>query len=558
MNIDWILAGSLPRQPLEEVLEPEMARQYRLVRGAQCKFVPVMGDGRWLCSCGEENESGKLCACGLEAQPLTRALLEELSKEAALRMEKEAAEKAEADAKAKAEARAARRKKLFRRARRIATVAVCLVLTATLASHIAGLAITKWIPQGHYEDGLAALKKGNYQLAYEEFAQAGDYKDAPEYLEKFYVPATHIRTETGNTVSTSAYTYDEAGYLLTTRMELYEDGVLVEEQQWSNTYSPEKLLLTEEDFYGKSVFTYNAHGDPLTIQGPKAGGNESSLAYAYRYDAKGRLTERLAICTNHVSLTYSYEMIETFTYDEDDNVLTHRVEMSFPASSDNNYISQKVYTYEKGLPVRLEETVTTPNDETGSSQTLTLWTYDGAGRQLTRTETGTYPNDPYRNSRSEDVTEYDSRGNQLKRTVRTTYPNDSQRDSYSEETYTYNDDGQPVRYRYQLQYGSEQWQALAGRVTETTYVYDYLGRLSRRETIETRQDGKSGHRDTYTYDGGPVAVSSRNESWGYDEKVFTSVYTYNAAGLVAQLEDEHTVTEYTYAWFYDPEGIHKD
>ena len=55
-----------------------------------------------------------------------------------------------------------------------------------------------------------------------------------------------------------------------------------------------------------------------------------------------------------------------------------------------------------------------------------------------------------------------------------------------------------------------------------------------------------------------LAVSCRNESWGYDEKVFTSVYTYNAAGLVALLEDEHTVTEYTYAWFYDPEGIHKD
>ena len=75
--------------------------------------------------------------------------MEELSKEAALRLEAEAAEKAEADAKAKAEARAARRKKLFRRARKIAIVTVCLVLTAALASHLAGLANTKWIAQGH-------------------------------------------------------------------------------------------------------------------------------------------------------------------------------------------------------------------------------------------------------------------------------------------------------------------------------------------------------------------------------------------------------------------------
>ena len=79
----WETEG-LPKQPLEEVLEPEMVKQYRIRRGQQCAFMPVFAEDKWLCSCGAENAAGENChACGLSPEPLTRQVLEQLRQDAA-------------------------------------------------------------------------------------------------------------------------------------------------------------------------------------------------------------------------------------------------------------------------------------------------------------------------------------------------------------------------------------------------------------------------------------------------------------------------------------------
>ena len=328
----WQTDG-LPKQPLEEVLEPEMVTQYRIRRGKQCVYMPVFTDDRWLCACGAENDMGANChACGLSPEPLTRQVLEQLRQDATLRLEEEDQNRHLREAEEKRSAQKAKRRKLLRK----------IGIWAACVAGVAALAVGTWaflrfgLPAVYYHRALSALEKQDIPQAYRLFVLANGHKDADAYLSRFYTP---VETYTGiarytdvaqveemkpaEIKSSGVYTYDSFGRLLTVKEEtLHSDWQEAELVGYTNIYDEKGNCLVQENSFGKLVRQYDDHGSIRLEEHYRLDGtHDYSKIFVIKYDDQGRMVESSEVCSDHVLVNYSYEQHLTFTYDDKGNMV---------------------------------------------------------------------------------------------------------------------------------------------------------------------------------------------------------------------------------------------
>lgn len=565
-------AESLPRQLLEEVLEPEMARQYRLRRGAHCRYMPVFGTHSWLCSCGKENALGETCSCGLEPEKLTRQVLEELSREAEVRLEQEDRAR---QAREEALRREAAEKK---RKRRIRIGLLCLAGLLVLALVAVGiwLYIRFGVPAKHYRRAMAALEEQDYPLAHRELLLAGDHKDAKARLTWFYIPVaqqritvTDLKTDRkSGTLLT--FGYDETGRLVSTREEaLLPDskGQLTgtgEVREGLCVYNENGDPLVIEDRYGRTEYTYNEQGDVLTQNEYVGEVHDSTRSFIYTYDEKGRVIRSVEVCSELVSVNYSYEQTDIYTYDQQGRVKTQITMLNNPAATENNFTSETEFFYdEKGRLVESRQTVTGIYMQEMDCVTVEIWVYDEQGRQVYFERRGNYTTNVIQNTFQSVTTQYGGQGNLLEETKVYQFPEDPLRDYTISLVNTYDGEGNLVRTEESETHADPQRQVFSGYRQVVEYTYDKNDRCTAgRETREYENTEKNytvTWKVTYRKDGTPEKWVEAVEYEDPDLDDYTQTTLYNENGLPKQTckndGAKETVTDYSYSWFYLPDGV---
>lgn len=563
---------SLAREKLEDVLEPEMVKQYRLRRGEQCVYMPRFGTERYLCSCGTVNPIGKKCyICGMEPEPLTRAVIEELRQEAEERLEKERLqrekEEAERAARQEAERRVRQRKKLLM----LVAASVAVVLLLALGAVLFWFSTRVWIPAGHYQDGLEALEAGDLRSAHRSFVLAGTYEDARDYVARFYTPMVTVKRTWDYQVSETVYTYDGAGRLLGSTAsvkEVLDDGEIIQEEPvvWEMAYDDAGRVLKRESFYGREEYTYNERGDVTSQESYRTDGvHDTTRIFTYDYDDAGRLLRRAEICSELISVNYSYEQIDTYTYDEAGRVLVKSITTNYPASVEANYVSEQVHTYdEAGRLIRREENSVAPNDVTGDCGVVEEWIYNDRGDEVRYSKTTVFPGESLRDCRQTVTKAFDEEGRLVEEVTQITFPNDPSRDMVSKTAYTYDKEGRCAYEFYSQQHSDAQRQLQSGYTHTVEYIYDLLGRVGESRVVWDYADGVESYVQTeeyaYNWDGSMKSCELVIKWRDPDRDVQKQSYLYNENGLVKQeyLSEDDSVTEYTYDWFYFPEGYNED
>jgi hypothetical protein len=91
-------------------------------------------------------------------------------------------------------------------------------------------------------------------------------------------------------------------------------------------------------------------------------------------------------------------------------------------------------------------------------------------------------------------------------------------------------------------------------------TYDLLGRVSESRVVWDHADGVESYVQTeefdYNWDGSVKSCEQVIKWRDPDREEQTRSYLYNENGLMKReyLSEDDSVTEYTYAWFYFPEG----
>lgn len=563
-----ILQKEAGYQRLEDVLEPEMVKQYQLRRGKQCIYMPLFGKERYLCSCGTVNPMGENCyVCGLAPEPLTREVMEELSREAEARLAAEARERAAREEKRRAHEEARRREKQKKKLIKIALLTVSTLAAVALAVLVFWFSTREWIPAGNYRGALQALEDGDYSRAHRLFTLAGGYQDAEEYLAHIVTPTLTQWTDYGYATNRVEYTYDAAGNRLIMSQEDYGrdlngERVMSDKQTWINHYNEQGLPVQLEDFYAKTVYTYNERGDVMTEEKTRSDGTPETLRYySYIYDDMGRLRERAEICSELISVNYSYEQTDTYTYDDLGRVLTRTSRANYPAAIEGNHITVTTNTYDdRGRLAERRMEVTTPNDDSGDCEILEQWTYTRTGKLTGYTRVTSYFGDTSRNSSQVTTTAYNDRGDVVEERISTLFPSDSQRDSLQITAYTYDREGRLIGKTRTQRFSDEMRQNQGGYEETAEYSYDLLGRLTGTKTVYRHADPDSSYAqtETFTYRWDGSRKTGRQTVKSVDGSAVVTEYTYNENSLVETSRtkdgDTETVQEYTYAYFYAPDG----
>ena len=572
----WETDG-LPKQPLEEVLEPEMVKQYRIRRGKQCVYMPVFTEDRWLCACGAENGAGENChACGLSPEPLTRQVLEQLRQDAAVRLEEE--EKTR-DQREEAQRRAALAAKRKKRMKIVAIWASCVVAAVAL---VAGTwAFLRYgLPELYYRQALTALDRQDIPKAYRLFVLARGHKDADDYLSRFYTP---LQTAVGTTSytdeaqfddqmpetiqTTALYTYDSFGRLLTSKEEtLQSDWQESEQAVYTNVYDEKGNCLVRENGFGKLVRQYDDRGSVRMEEHYKADGtHDYSKIFVIEYDEQGRVKASSEVCSDHVLVNYSYEQHLTFTYDDRGNLVKQTNVTNFPATSESNYEVTILWSYnDRNDPLSMESDMICPDDPVDNCREETTWVYDAEGRLLSQDALKEYPNNPMATFRTVYTCTYDEKGRVLTETTMGTFPSDPDRDYEETKVCTYDREGRLAQERNILRYEGQERNHFAGFSSVETYTYDILGRCKEKVLVKDYSNVNLSYTEAYAYtyglDGSLCKAKGEYTYFSEDGgQNCTAITYYNENGLPQRVEtvSENTTNtrEYTYGYYYYPEGV---
>lgn len=554
----------LPRHTLEEAVGPELAKQYRLRRGEDRVFMPVRSGHHYLCSCGQVNPEGVDCAaCGRAPEFLDRELLEELRREAAARLEQEELALArEEEARLREQKRQKRKKQLRIAAATAACVAVLMLAVAAFWG------ITRFaIPAGHYQKAIAALAQKDYQQAHRQFVLAGNYKDAETRLERFYTPCTSLRSTTGFAVGMTEYSYDDKGNLLltvSTPHQIDADGKLnpVEEPTvYTRVYDRDGRILETQDWQGKTCYAYNERGDVLSETAFRPEGDEGhNKSYTYEYDEQGRVLRVDEICSNYISLSYSYEQSARYVYDAQGRVAKRYLEVNYPASMEACYRSEASWTYDsQGRPLRMEKVTTGQYFNENDGREVETWVYDEAGRQTVHTVAVEHYADTGRNYIQTDSSVYDREGRLVEERTVNTFPNDPGRDYVSFHTREYNWEGRLTEEKLGMDFSDPERLEYSGYASSIVYTYDLLGRRTKIVQTWDYSGEERDNRSTQTYEYGADGMAVRAEvkvKTAEGTELSTVIFNENglAEKVIYSMGEEEASTEYTYAYYYYPEG----
>lgn len=161
---------SIPVTPEKEFTDGELAKQYRVKYGVDCKCVFKKEKDLWRCACGAVNhDSEKICHSCQRARTTLAALnVDELKADRDQRLAAE--QKKAAEEKAAAAAQAKKTKKIAMIATPIAIVViVAMVLFSGYSKK-----------NNAYNDAMALLEKHQFDDAMDAFAELEDFKDSNE------------------------------------------------------------------------------------------------------------------------------------------------------------------------------------------------------------------------------------------------------------------------------------------------------------------------------------------------------------------------------------------
>jgi len=164
-----------PPRTLEDAYgDEQLAEQFRIRYGSDCRDMPYAGEGLWFCACGAVNteEENSCWSCRRVGAALLNVDEDSLRQEAAGRRRQEGVRR-EQD---KAENKKQRRKLLL-----AAGIILPLLILA--------LGLLKTIPpylqqKRAYENAAALLAMGRYEQAAQAFSELGVYRDSVEQAEK--------------------------------------------------------------------------------------------------------------------------------------------------------------------------------------------------------------------------------------------------------------------------------------------------------------------------------------------------------------------------------------
>ncbi|MBR1456008.1 MAG: hypothetical protein IJ594_02455 [Oscillospiraceae bacterium] len=211
-----------PPQTLEEAYgDAQMAEQFRIRYGADCRNMPRADEALWFCACGAVNDAQENSCfnCRRVRSALLNVSPDSLKQEVAGRLKQEQLQEEQDKLDSKAR---------LRRYLKTACIVVPLLLLAIgLLMTVPGLVQQKQA----YDNAAALLAAGRYEYAAEAFEALGSYKDSAEQAEKNvpYQRALYIldRAAANDAAALSlvGHTRSELSDQVTAAMLLYEGAM---------------------------------------------------------------------------------------------------------------------------------------------------------------------------------------------------------------------------------------------------------------------------------------------------------------------------------------------
>ena len=369
---------SAPVTPEKEFTDVELAKQYRVKYGADCKCVFKTEKDLWRCACGAVNHaSEKNChSCQREAAALAALNVEEL--------------KADRDKRLAAAAERAKKTK------KIATIAAPIVIVAIVAAVLISSFMKAQQEEAArleaYNAAVALAEAGQYDEAIAAFTELGDYKDSAEQInETTYNQAVALLESENYDEAISIFTklgnYKDSANQVEHAIDLQTEAALLNDYQTAidllNTEPGTKkyykavaesrqLLVSLNGYRDSNELLQNFYTDIICMSNSK--GNRY-----YQYDDEGKII---------------YDGVYTYSYHEDGTVDTFA----------SNYSTYKVISYDsEGRMLRAESDLiyyTYAYDENGrlissisrnwsdgSTSREVLYTYDDNGRKVSSKST---------------------------------------------------------------------------------------------------------------------------------------------------------------------------
>ena len=244
--------------------------------------------------------------------------------------------------------------------KKVISVILCMMLIAATCLAVSSCDIkqgnTPDPKAAEYENALVLLANCDYVGAKAAFEALGDYRDAKEYLSKFYYMPISFEYDLIDKKGTNDVAYNSLNLPIsetTIRSDVqavskfvYDDkGNIIEQIAIKNTEADPEI--------SRYVYTYNIDG--YLASANYTGYDGYVAAYTFWYDDKGNNTKQIYVDGYG---TYEYLM----TYDENGNMLSQTLVyngesevMNIDVTYDNNgMIIKEVCTYEDGSQESLE------------------------------------------------------------------------------------------------------------------------------------------------------------------------------------------------------------
>lgn len=217
-----------------------------------------------------------------------------------------------------------------------------------------------------YENALMLLANCDYAGAKAAFEKLGDYKDAKEYLSKFYYMPVRFDYDLTEKKGTNYVSYNGMNLPISeTTMRPDAQAICKFEYDDKGNVTKQIMIVNTESAPTVSTYEYTYDSKGYLMTGHYVGHDGYSATYTFKYDEKGNMVEQTYV---DESSTYEYFM----AYDENGNMI--RQETVF---GDMNQVLDISYTFdEEGRTTK--EVCTYPD---GSQESID-YTYDQNGNRI--------------------------------------------------------------------------------------------------------------------------------------------------------------------------------
>lgn len=227
-----------------------------------------------------------------------------------------------------------------------------------------------------YNEALELLENGDFDKAYCLFEDLGDYKDAKDYLGKFYfVPVEIVVTESDDETETTKIEIGKNG--LTSKVTyIWEEDDEIETEINEYTYDNSGNIISEtwsddSGIYCTLTYSYDDHGSLIRTITSYRDDEDYVTNYQHTYDSLGNIIKT-------VKSEDGEERVYTYVYDGDGNLVNETI------TAHDGYFCSRTYTYDESGNLIEERT-----EESNFSE-VTDYLYDDKGNLVKKTRTSSY------------------------------------------------------------------------------------------------------------------------------------------------------------------------